>query len=41
MRYPCLKKASCSEDGKGHSSHVTNVKFDEKDEYIYSTGGED
>jgi len=40
MRYPCLK------GGKGyayvgHSEHVVRVKFDNKDEYLYSIGGYD
>lgn len=25
----------------GHSSHVTNVGFDESDKWLVSTGGED
>jgi WD40 repeat protein/Ca2+-binding EF-hand superfamily protein len=40
-RYPCLRKTAKSVILYGHSSHVTNVKFNASDEYIYSTGGED
>lgn len=40
-RYPCLKQNSGSLEGKGHSSHVTNVHFNTNDTYLYSTGGED
>lgn len=40
-RYPCLKKNSDFVAGKGHSSHVTNVRFNNTDTYIFSTGGED
>lgn len=41
LKFPSLKKSSQAVTGNGHSSHVTNVKWDSKDEYIYSTGGED
>jgi WD40 repeat protein len=27
--------------GKGHSSHVTKVRFSADDNYLYSTGGND
>ena len=40
-KYPCLDKGSQSIVLKGHSSHVTNIKFDDWDKYLYSTGGED
>jgi WD40 repeat protein len=40
-RYPCLKKNAGSLVGRGHSSHVTNVRFNMTDTYLYSTGGED
>ena len=40
-RYPCLVKGSKGVMLKGHSSHVTNVKFNKEDTFIYSTGGED
>ena len=39
--YPILKKQVEGMVLYGHSSHVTNVKFDRDDEYLYSTGGED
>lgn len=41
FRYPCIKKGSKYVVGKGHSSHVTNVKFSKNDDYLISTGGED
>ncbi|EAR94225.2 HELP domain protein (macronuclear) [Tetrahymena thermophila SB210] len=41
FRYPCIKKGSKAVVGKGHSSHVTNVKFSKNDDYLISTGGED
>ena len=39
--YPCLKKGAKAIELKGHSSHVTNVKFNGNDSYLYSAGGED
>lgn len=41
FRYPCIKKGAKAVIGKGHSSHVTNVKFSKQDDYLISTGGED
>jgi len=41
LRYPSLQKASEGVVGVGHSSHVTNVRFSNKDDYIFSCGGED
>jgi len=41
LRYPCLGKKSKASIGVGHSSVVTNLKFSLKDEYLYSTGGDD
>jgi microtubule-associated protein-like 6 len=41
LRYPSIVKGSEAIVGVGHSSHVTNVKFSVKDDYIFSTGGED
>jgi len=38
---PCLKKGAAFTEGKGHSSHVTNCKFSNKDDYIFTSGGED
>jgi WD40 repeat protein len=40
-RYPCVQKNSQSVKQPGHSSHVTCVKFGPKDDYLFSTGGED
>jgi WD40 repeat protein len=40
-RYPCLKKGAQGVIGKGHSSHVTNVRFTPNDQYLISTGGDD
>lgn len=40
-RYPCLRKSAKPVILYGHSSHVTNVKFNSSDEYLYSVGGED
>ena len=28
-------------DGYGHSSHVTNVRFDFSDQHVFTTGGHD
>jgi WD40 repeat protein len=39
--YPSLVKSSKFVEGKGHSSHVTNVKWNKDDRYIISVGGED
>ena len=41
FRFPCITKGSESVVGVGHSSHVTNVRFSLKDDYIFSCGGED
>ena len=41
LEYPCTIANSKSVEGKGHSSHVTNVKFTRNDKFILSTGGED
>ena len=40
-RYPCLKKGAQGVIGKGHSSHVTNVRFTPNDGYLISIGGDD
>lgn len=37
--YPTTIKSSSFVEGKGHSSHVTNVKWTENDKYIVSVGG--
>jgi WD40 repeat protein len=39
--YPSLVKSSKFVEGKGHSSHVTNVRWNKDDRYIISVGGED
>jgi microtubule-associated protein-like 6 len=39
--FPCLRKSAQSMQLRGHSSHVTNVKFSPDDEFLFSTGGED
>ena len=41
FRYPCVTKASEGVIGRGHSSHVTNVKFSPDDTYLFSAGGDD
>lgn len=41
LRYPCLKRGAGAVYGRGHSSHVTNVKWEKGDEFIYSIGGQD
>lgn len=40
-KYPCLKMGSGRLVGIGHGSAVTNVKWNEGDNYIVTTGGED
>ena len=39
LEYPCLVKNSSSVVGRGHSSHVTNVLFNNSDEILFSAGG--
>ena len=41
LEYPCVIQNSQSVKGRGHSSHVTNVKFTRNDKTLISTGGED
>lgn len=41
LRYPCLDKHTESVIGKGHSSHVTNVRFTADDQKVISVGGDD
>ena len=41
FRYPCTEERSEFLEGRGHSSHVTNVKFSRDDRYLFSTGGND
>lgn len=40
-KYPSCVEKSNSVKGHGHSSHVTKVKFSPKDQYVFSTGGND
>ena len=39
--YPTTIKSSAFVEGKGHSSHVTNVRWTNDDKHIISVGGED
>jgi hypothetical protein len=41
LRYPSLKKGSRPVQGRGHSSHVTKVKWTADDDRLITTGGED
>jgi len=41
LEYPCIIKNSQGVIGRGHSSHVTNIKFTNTDKVLLSTGGED
>ena len=41
LRYPCLDKKAESVVGKGHCSHVTNVRFSFDDQRVFSVGGDD
>ncbi len=41
FKYPSLAKNSVFVEGRGHSSHVTNVRFGLDDSMLYSAGGED
>jgi len=40
-KYPCLDKGSECVILNGHSSHVTCVKWEDEDRWLFSTGGED
>ncbi|EGZ30558.1 hypothetical protein PHYSODRAFT_471884 [Phytophthora sojae] len=40
-RYPCVAKNASSLDHRGHSSHVTNVRWSHDDSYVISIGGND
>lgn len=37
--YPCTIKSSDYVEGRGHSSHVTNVRWNKDDKYVISVGG--
>ena len=39
--YPCLEKGAKFVSGKGHSSHVTNVRFNKVDSNLVTVGGND
>ena len=41
LRYPSVKKSSKGVVGRGHSSHVTEVRWTPDDKRIITTGGED
>ena len=41
FNYPCVSKGNGFIAGKGHSSHVTNVRFQQGDEHVVTTGGND
>jgi microtubule-associated protein-like 6 len=41
LRYPCLDKKSEGVTGKGHCSHVTNVRFSKDDSRLITVGGDD
>jgi microtubule-associated protein-like 6 len=37
--YPCTIKSSKFLVGRGHSSHVTTVRWKDDDKYLFSVGG--
>ena len=41
FRYPCSNPNALGRVSKGHSSHVTNVRFLYNDKHVVSTGGGD
>ncbi|CAM9501528.1 unnamed protein product, partial [Heterosigma akashiwo] len=41
FNYPVVEKEAQFIAGKGHSSHVTNVRFNADDTYLLTTGGND
>jgi len=41
FKYPVIKEQAKFKEYKGHSEHVTNVKFSNDNKYVYSTGGLD
>ena len=41
LRYPCLDKKSEGVVGRGHCSHVTNVRFSKDDSRLITVGGDD
>uniref|UniRef100_K3WHU2 EF-hand domain-containing protein n=1 Tax=Globisporangium ultimum (strain ATCC 200006 / CBS 805.95 / DAOM BR144) TaxID=431595 RepID=K3WHU2_GLOUD len=40
-RYPCVTKNASSTENRGHSSHVTNVRWNANDTHVISVGGND
>lgn len=40
-RYPCVAKNASSLEHRGHSSHVTNVRWSANDSHVVSVGGND
>lgn len=41
LNYPCPEAKGKMKSFKGHSSHVTRVKFTYDDNFVFSTGGND
>lgn len=41
FNYPCLEKGAGFVEGKGHSSHVTNIRFNKSDAAVVTVGGND
>ena len=41
FRNPCVEQGAEAVIGRGHSSHVTNVRFSIDDNRVISTGGDD
>ena len=41
FKYPATKEGAKFKEFKGHSEHVSNVKFSNDDNFVYSTGGLD
>jgi len=41
FRYPSVEERSKFLECRGHSSHVTNIKFSKDDKYLFSAGGND
>ena len=41
FKYPCVVEKALNNEFIGHSSHVTNVRFSDKEDFLISTGGND
>jgi WD40 repeat protein/Ca2+-binding EF-hand superfamily protein len=41
FRYPCIAKGSRYREYRGHSAHVTNVRFSNSDSHVLTVGGSD